>query len=65
MGCGEFCEFVYAYGSSVLQKCSNYALTDLLFGLCKYVWIIDLLVICPNPHPEALTYLSTLEVLRA
>jgi uncharacterized protein YehS (DUF1456 family) len=23
------------------QKCSNYALTNLLFGLCRFVWIID------------------------
>jgi len=34
-GCGEFCEFVCARGSFVHQKCSNYALTNLLFGLCK------------------------------
>jgi hypothetical protein len=25
-------------------KCSNYALTDLLFGLCRFVWVIDLFV---------------------
>jgi hypothetical protein len=39
-GYGEFCEsceFVFAHGSFVHQKCSNYALTNLLFGLCKYV----------------------------
>jgi len=25
-------------------KCSNYALTNLLFGLCKSMWVIELLV---------------------
>jgi hypothetical protein len=30
-------------------KCSNYALTNLLFGLCKTVWVIELLVNLPNP----------------
>jgi hypothetical protein len=34
-GRGESCESVFAHGSSVHQKCSNYALTNLLFGLCK------------------------------
>ncbi len=48
-GHGEFCEIVFAHGSFVHQKCSNYALTNLLFGLCTPMWIIDLLVICPNP----------------
>jgi hypothetical protein len=33
-GHGEFCEIVFAHGSFVHQKCSNYALTNLLFGLC-------------------------------
>jgi hypothetical protein len=33
---GRSCEFVYAHGSSVHQKCSNYALTN-LFGLCKLI----------------------------
>jgi hypothetical protein len=40
-----------ARDSSVHQKCSNYTLTNLLFGLCKSVWIIDSFVICPSPHP--------------
>jgi hypothetical protein len=35
------------------SKCSNYALTNLLFGLCKSVWVIGLLVNLPSPHPEA------------
>jgi hypothetical protein len=34
-GCNEFCEFVFAHGSSVDQKCSNYALINLLFGWCR------------------------------
>ncbi len=34
---GESCESMFARGSSVHQKCSNYALTNLLFGLCKSV----------------------------
>jgi hypothetical protein len=38
---GESCEFVFACGSSMHQKRSNYVLTTLLFGLCKSVWIID------------------------
>jgi hypothetical protein len=61
----ESCESVFARGSSVHQKCYNYALTNLLFGLCKSVWIIDPLVTHPSPHPEAPTCPSTLEVLQA
>jgi len=45
------------------QKCSNYALTNLLFGLCKFVWIIDLFVTCFSPHPGTLTCLSTFKAL--
>ncbi len=33
-------------------KCSNYTLTNLLFGLCKSVWVIKLLINFPNPIPE-------------
>ncbi len=33
-------------------KCSNYALTNLLFGLCKSMWISELLVNLLNPIPE-------------
>jgi hypothetical protein len=47
------------------QKCSNYALTNLLFGLCKFVWIINLLVNLFSLHPRALTCPSTPKVLRA
>jgi hypothetical protein len=43
---------MFAYGSSMDQKCSNYALTNLLFGLCRFVRVIDLLVILPNPILE-------------
>jgi len=39
-GYGESCEFVYACGSSMHQKCLNYALTNLLFGLCKVYQIM-------------------------
>jgi len=44
-------------------KCSNYALTNLLFGLCRSMWVINLLVILPNPYLEALAHPSTPEVL--
>jgi len=33
-------------------KCSNYALTNLLFGLCKFMWVIQLLVNLPSPIPK-------------
>jgi hypothetical protein len=56
--CDESFESVYACGSSLHQKCSNYALTSLLFNLCKSIWMIDLLFIHPNPHPKSPTRLS-------
>jgi hypothetical protein len=62
-GHGEFCESIFAYGSSVHQRCSNYAFTNLLFGLCKFIWIIDFLVICRNPHLGVLARPSTPEML--
>jgi hypothetical protein len=34
---GESCEFVFARGLSMHQRWSSYALTNLLFGLCKSV----------------------------
>jgi hypothetical protein len=34
---GESCESMYGYGSYVHQKCSNYALINLLFSLCKLI----------------------------
>jgi len=45
-------------------KCSNYALTNLLFGLCRCMWVIELLVNLPSPHPRASTRPSTPEVLQ-
>ncbi len=47
------------------QNCSNYAPTNLLFGFCMSMWIIDSLVTRPSPHLGAPTRLSTLEVLQA
>ncbi len=52
-GPGESCESMFACGSSVHQKCSNYALTNLLFGFCRSVWVIELLVPLPSPYPRA------------
>ncbi len=49
----------------VHQECYNYALTNLLFGLCKSMWIIDLLVICSSYHPGASTCPSSSKVLQA
>jgi hypothetical protein len=46
-------------------KCSNYALTNLLFGLCRSMWIIDSLVTHLSPHPLVPTCPSTPEMLRA
>jgi hypothetical protein len=39
---------------TVHQKCSCYALTNLLFGLCRFMWVIDLIVTLPSPYFEAL-----------
>jgi len=33
-------------------KCSYYTLTNLLFGLCKSVWVIELLINLPSPILE-------------
>jgi len=64
-GHGEFCEFVCARGSFVHQKCSNYALTNLLFGLRMSMWMIDLFLTRPSPHFGAPICPFTPEVLRA
>ncbi len=40
-----------AQGSSLHQKCYNYALTNLLFGLCMSMWVIKLLFNIPSPIP--------------
>jgi hypothetical protein len=52
LGHGESCESMFACGSSMHQKCSDYALTNLLFSLCKYVSISEPLVIRPSLIPE-------------
>ncbi len=57
--------FMFACGSSVHQKCSNHALTNLLFGLCRSMWIINMFIARPSPHPKALVCPSTPEVLQA
>ncbi len=48
----ESCEFMFDHGSFVHQKCFNFALINLLFSLCRFVWIIELLVTLPSPIPE-------------
>jgi hypothetical protein len=55
--CDKSCEFMYAHGSSMHQEFYNYALTNLLFGLCKPIWIVDSLVIFHSPYPRVLTCL--------
>jgi hypothetical protein len=60
-GRGESCEFEFARNSFVHQKC---ALTNLLFGLCKSVWIIKLPVNLLSPHLEVATCPFTPKVLR-
>ncbi len=40
-GRGESYESMFACGSSMHQKHSNYALTTMLFGLCRSVWVIN------------------------
>jgi hypothetical protein len=54
----ESCESEYAHGSSMHQKCSNYTLINLLFGLCRSMWIIDPFVVCPSPHLGVLVQIS-------
>jgi hypothetical protein len=43
---------MFSRGEFVHQKCSNYALTNLLFGLYKFVWIVDLFVTHCSPIPK-------------
>jgi hypothetical protein len=62
---GEFCESVFTRGLFVHQKCFNYALTNLLFGLCRFVRIIELLVNLPSPHPRVSARPFTPKVLQA
>jgi len=56
---------VFAHGSSVHQRCPNYALTNLSFGLCKSMRVIELLVNISSPHHRISTCPSTPKVLRA
>ncbi len=63
-GHDESCESLYAYGLSVHQKSSNYTLTNLLFGLFKFVWIIGPLVIHRSPHSWTFTRPFTPELLQ-
>jgi hypothetical protein len=53
LGRGESCESMFGHGSSMHHECSNYALTNLLFSLCRFIWIIYPLITRPNPHPKA------------
>jgi hypothetical protein len=62
--CDESCESAFPRGLFMHQKCSNYTPTN-LFGLCKSMSIISLLVIVPSSHLEAVTHPSAPKVLRA
>ncbi len=55
---------LWVCGLFVHQKCSNHTLINLLFGLCRSMWIIDLLVTRPSPRPRALAHPSSPKVLR-
>jgi hypothetical protein len=61
----DFLKFGLWWVLWVHQKCFNCALTNLLFGFCRSVWIIGPLIIRPSPHPEALACPSTFEMLQA
>jgi hypothetical protein len=54
---------MYVRGLFVHQMCSNYALTNLLYGLCRSIWIIDPVVIHPSSHPGILTHPFYFEML--
>ncbi len=51
LGCGESCESVFVRSSFMHQKCFDYALTN-LFGLCRSMWIDELLVVRLSPIPQ-------------
>jgi hypothetical protein len=55
---------MFIRGLSVHQKCFSYALTNLLFGLWRSMWIINMLVTRTSPHPKAPAHPSTPKVLR-
>jgi hypothetical protein len=48
-------EFVFACDLSMHLKCFNYVVTNLLFSLCMFMWVINLLVNLLSPHPGAPT----------
>jgi hypothetical protein len=45
------------------SKCSNYALTNLLFSLCRSMWVISLLVTHLSPNPRTPARPSTPKML--
>jgi hypothetical protein len=51
-GHGESCRSEVARDSSQHQKCSNYALTNLLFGLCRFVRVNKLFINLSSPILE-------------
>jgi hypothetical protein len=55
-GRGESCGFEFARGLSLHQKCSNYALTNLLFNLCRFVWVIKCLSFFLVPSQSSSTF---------
>ncbi len=59
----QSCDFVVNCGEFVHRKYSSYVLTN-LFGLCKFMWVINLFVNPPSPNPRASARPSTLKVLR-
>jgi hypothetical protein len=61
----ESCESMDLHGLSMHQKCSNHTLTNLLFGLCRFVWIIEPLITHPSPHPKVPTRPFTPKMLWA
>jgi hypothetical protein len=54
---------VYMWFAHAL-KMFSYVLTNLLFSLCMSMWVINLLVNLPSPHPGALACPSTPEMLQ-
>ncbi len=63
LGHGESCESEFGCGLSYHQKCSTYAITNLLFGLYRFVWLNA----CHSSysHTEAPACPFTPKVLRA
>jgi hypothetical protein len=55
---------VCAWFVFVHQECYNYTLTNLVFGLCKLVWIVDLLVIIYSFYPITPTHPSYPKMLQ-